>query len=220
MENPMPLPVEITGKESRAGDGGALDALIDFYRSFNASDLNALAANWADGEAPSMDNPIGGIRRGWPAIKEGYAKLFNGSATVRVAFHDFVAQGNNDFHLFVGREKGYCETAETISSTTALRSAMQSVSQTIPVIFGEASFTDSDLRTHWPTVYPKLKAAGLDNHRLLARQIAARLATSRRGYRASDAPGQFHTRAASRAKYLRSISPERLPPWQGRRSRE
>jgi len=42
----MSLPVEITGKESPAGDGSALDALIDFYRSFNASDLKALAANW------------------------------------------------------------------------------------------------------------------------------------------------------------------------------
>jgi len=27
-----------------------------------------------------------------------------------VAFHDFSAQGNNDYHLFVGREKGLCET--------------------------------------------------------------------------------------------------------------
>ena len=57
-----------------------------------------------------MDNPIGGIRRGWPAIREGYAKLFSGPAIVRVAFHDFSAQGNNDYHLFVGREKGLCET--------------------------------------------------------------------------------------------------------------
>jgi ketosteroid isomerase-like protein len=106
----MSLPGEITGREAPIGDGSALDALIDFYRAFNASDLKALAANWADGEAPSMDNPIGGIRRGWPAIREGYAKLFSGPATVRVAFHDFTAQGNNDYHLFVGREKGFCET--------------------------------------------------------------------------------------------------------------
>jgi hypothetical protein len=60
----MSLPAEITGSESPAGDGSALDALIDFYRAFNASDLKALGANWADGEVPSMDNPIGGIRRG------------------------------------------------------------------------------------------------------------------------------------------------------------
>ena len=67
----MSLPAEISGKEAPARDGSALDALIDFYRSFNASDLNALAAN-----------PIGGIRRGWPAIREGYAKLFSGPAIV------------------------------------------------------------------------------------------------------------------------------------------
>jgi hypothetical protein len=107
---PMELPAEISGRETTAGDGSALDALIDFYRSFNASDLNALAANWADGQAPSMDNPIGGIRRGCPAIREGYAKLFSGPAIVRVTFHDFAAQGNDDFHLFVGREKGFCES--------------------------------------------------------------------------------------------------------------
>src|ERR1700730_16169279 len=101
----MSLPAEITGREAPARDGSALDALIDFYRAFNTSDLEALAANWAEGDAPSMDNPIGGIRRGWPAIEEGFAKLFGGPATVRVAFHDFTAQGNNDYHLFVGREK-------------------------------------------------------------------------------------------------------------------
>jgi hypothetical protein len=66
----MSLPTEINGRETPARDGSALEALIDFYRAFNASDLEALAANWAEGDAPSMDNPIGGIRRGWPAIKE------------------------------------------------------------------------------------------------------------------------------------------------------
>src|SRR2546426_8312496 len=64
---------EITGTETRAKDGSPLDARIEFYRAFNAGDLDALAANWADGDAPSMDNPIGGIRRGWPAIREGYS---------------------------------------------------------------------------------------------------------------------------------------------------
>lgn len=101
---------EITGRETRAGDGGPLDALIDFYRRFNAKDLDGLAASWVDGDAPSMDNPIGGIRRGWPAIRDGYSKLFNGPATVHVTFHDFTSQGGRDWHLFVGREKGICRT--------------------------------------------------------------------------------------------------------------
>ncbi len=100
----------VTGAETRAGDGRPLDALIDFYRAFNAKDLDGLAANWADGDTPSMDNPIGGIRRGWPAIREGYLKLFGGAAAVQVAFHDFSSQGGNDWHLFVGRETGTCKT--------------------------------------------------------------------------------------------------------------
>lgn len=109
---------EITGAEARVGDGSALDALMDFYRAFNARDLEGLASNWAEGDAPSMDNPIGGIRRGWPAIREGYARLFAGAARVEVAFHDFTSQGDEHWRLFVGREKGVCKTPET---TLALR---------------------------------------------------------------------------------------------------
>jgi len=68
-----------------------------------------------------MDNPIGGIRRGWPAIREGYAKLFGGPAIVRVAFHDFAAQGNDDFHLFVGREKAPVKLPQSGSSFEFVR---------------------------------------------------------------------------------------------------
>jgi hypothetical protein len=53
-----------------------------------------------------MDNPIGGIRRGWPAIRNAYSLLFEGPATIQIAFHDFTSQGGSDWHLFVGREKG------------------------------------------------------------------------------------------------------------------
>jgi hypothetical protein len=59
-----------------------------------------------------MDNPMGGIRRGWQSISEGYLKLFGGPAIVQVTFHDFTSQGGDDWHLFVGREKGTCVTAD------------------------------------------------------------------------------------------------------------
>src|ERR1700733_532408 len=99
--------IEITGAEALAGDGGPLDALIDFYRSFNARDLDGLTANWADGDAPSMDGPLGGVRRGWLAIREGYSKLFNGPATVRVGFPDFTTQGGGGGRgRFVGARGG------------------------------------------------------------------------------------------------------------------
>ena len=88
--------------------GSPLEALVGFYRAFNAGDLDALAANWAPGERPSMDNPIGGIRRGWPAIRAAYQALFEGPARVQVAFYDFTSEGGDDWHLFVGREAGTC----------------------------------------------------------------------------------------------------------------
>ena len=103
---------EITGSEALASDGSALDALIGFYRAFNARDLDGLAANWLEGQVPSMDNPFGGIRRGWPSIREGYARLFNGPARVEVTFHDFTRQSGSDWSLFVGRERGTCKTPE------------------------------------------------------------------------------------------------------------
>ena len=101
---------EITGLEVPSGRGDALDALIEFYKAFNTRDLAALAVNWEQGDGPSMDNPMGGIRRGWQSISEGYMKLFDGPAIVQVKFHDFTSQGGDDWHLFVGREVGTCTT--------------------------------------------------------------------------------------------------------------
>lgn len=89
-----------------AAIGHALDAFIRRMRQlpqkFRLSNLMPSGF--------SMDNPIGGIRRGWSAIRDGYAKLFGGNVTVTVTFYDSSSQGGDDWHLFVGREKGTCET--------------------------------------------------------------------------------------------------------------
>ncbi|MDQ0323905.1 hypothetical protein QO002_006112 [Pararhizobium capsulatum DSM 1112] len=103
-------PTKVSGGETKQGDGGPVDALIDFYGAFNRGDLIGLKAVWLEGGEPSMDNPVGGIRRGWNQIAQGYSKLFEGQATVRVTFHDFTSQGGDDWHLFVGRERGACRT--------------------------------------------------------------------------------------------------------------
>ncbi|TCR70990.1 nuclear transport factor 2 family protein [Rhizobium sp. BK376] len=101
---------QIDGSEVKSDRNSALDALIDFYNAFNRADLVGLKAIWVEGEAPSMDNPVGCIRRGWKSIEDGYSTLFSGVAKVHVAFHDFTSQGGSDWHLFVGRERGKCET--------------------------------------------------------------------------------------------------------------
>jgi len=102
------MPATINGSEHTAPDHAPLASLVAFYQAFNARDLEALARNWATGEEPSMDNPIGGVRRGWPDIRAGYERLFGGPAHVYVEFHDYTETAGADFHLFVGRERGYC----------------------------------------------------------------------------------------------------------------
>jgi hypothetical protein len=114
--------MEINGTETAQEDGSALDALIRFYRAFNAGNLKGLEKVWLGGSDPSMDNPIGGIRRGWDQIADGYSKLFEGQAKVQVTFHDFTSQGGEEWHLFVGRERGICrrgtETLDVAFRTT------------------------------------------------------------------------------------------------------
>ena len=103
----------ITGKELAAQSSAPLSAMTEFYRAFNGADLAGLEANWAPGDLPSMDNPIGGIRRGWGEIGAGYARLFGGRAIIYVEFFDFTTHGGDDYCLFVGRERGHCGTPET-----------------------------------------------------------------------------------------------------------
>ena len=59
-----------------------LAALSAFYCAFNSKDLDALAQVWRDGDEPSMTNPVGALRRGWP----------------------------DRTCVFVGREKATCES--------------------------------------------------------------------------------------------------------------
>lgn len=112
------LPTEISGNEAIDDPASPLAALSAFYHAFNGSDLDGLAQVWLDGDEPSMSNPVGGLRRGWPDIREGYARLFGGTARVRVTFHDFTTHGDDCTCVFVGREKGTCESP---SGALALR---------------------------------------------------------------------------------------------------
>ena len=57
-----------------------------------------------------MDNPIGGIRRGWPEIRDGHVKLFAGNANVYVEFYDYTIQRGEEWALAVGGERGRCVT--------------------------------------------------------------------------------------------------------------
>src|SRR6185312_11425940 len=59
-------------------------ALAQFYAAFNGSDIDLMAENWDHGDDAVMDNPIGGIARGWDSIRPIYERLFGGTAQIQV----------------------------------------------------------------------------------------------------------------------------------------
>ncbi len=107
-----PIQTPITGAEHAPGDE-PLAALIGFYRAFNARDLALMEQNWDTSEDASMDNPLGGIRRGWSELRAVYERLFNGQARVYVEFHDYTLHRIGDAFIAVGRERGQLQRPGT-----------------------------------------------------------------------------------------------------------
>ncbi len=103
----------ITGREATATGRMPLDALAQFYRAFNERDLALMERNWDEGDDVAMDNPLGGIKRGWPEIRAVYEKIFAGAARVHVEFHDYTLHVLGDVFYAVGRERGRFEEGGT-----------------------------------------------------------------------------------------------------------
>ncbi|MBT9538009.1 MAG: nuclear transport factor 2 family protein [Nitrospirae bacterium] len=100
-----PEPTPITGREKK-GVSTPKQALIDFYYAFNNHDLNKMSKNWAQTDEIVMDNPLGGIKRGWDEIKAVYEHIFNGTAKVYVEFYDYTIHETREMFYAAGRERG------------------------------------------------------------------------------------------------------------------
>jgi hypothetical protein len=85
-----------------------LGALNEFYRAFNGRDLALMQQNWQPDECV-LDNPLGGIRRGWGEIESLYRKLFTGKARVWVEFYDYCLHTGHELFCAAGRERGLFE---------------------------------------------------------------------------------------------------------------
>jgi len=102
----MAVTTAITGDEVVTDHDSPVAALVAFYRGFNHRDLNRVAASWAPTADIAMDNPLGGIKRGWPEIEVVYRRLFGGPARVYVEFHDYSLIVSDAMFCAVGRERG------------------------------------------------------------------------------------------------------------------
>ena len=85
-----PIQTAITGKENLVDiKDEKRKALTEFYKAFNGRDFTLMQKNWLNSEEIAMDNPLGGIKRGWEEIKEIYTRIFSGKVLVYVEYYDY-----------------------------------------------------------------------------------------------------------------------------------
>jgi ketosteroid isomerase-like protein len=100
----------ITGSEQINDPRDPLHALAEFYRALNTRDLALMEANWDNGNDSAMDNPLGGIKRGWPEIRAVYDTLFHTDGEFHFEFFDYTLHRFQEIFYVVGRERGYLRT--------------------------------------------------------------------------------------------------------------
>lgn len=107
-----PIQTPITGDEDQGNLSLPYQALVQFYYAFNHRDIKTMADNWAQSEETAMDNPLGGIKRGWDEIRLVYERIFNGPARVYVEYYDYTIHPTDEMFYAVGRERGYFRLGE------------------------------------------------------------------------------------------------------------
>ena len=108
----QPINEPITGKEAQGNLATPKQALVQFYYAFNHRDLDVMSRNWDQSDDIAMDNPLGGIKRGWIEIKGVYASIFDGPAEVYVEYYDYTIHETAELFYAVGREQGFLKLKE------------------------------------------------------------------------------------------------------------
>jgi len=108
-----PTQTPITGNEEQGDLSSPFEALVQFYHAFNSRDIKEMSENWEQSEDIAMDNPLGGIKRGWTDISSVYEKIFDGRAEVYVEYYDYTVHEHGDVFYAVGRERGFFKLGDT-----------------------------------------------------------------------------------------------------------
>ena len=106
----------VTGKEPKDHLTPQMRALSAFYQALNSRDMELMAQNWAQTDEVVMDNPVGGIKRGWDEIRAVYERVFGSSGRFWFEFYDFSCHEAGEIFYVVGRERGEYTAGETVLS--------------------------------------------------------------------------------------------------------
>jgi hypothetical protein len=118
----QPVQKPITGQENPTDLSMPEQALSQFYHAFNSRDMEMMAQNWAQADDIVMDNPLGGIKRGWSEIQPVYARILEGPAQVYVEYYDYTLHETGEVFYTGGRERGYLRSG-SVDLTLAIRTS-------------------------------------------------------------------------------------------------
>jgi hypothetical protein len=88
------------------GIEGAKMLMESFYFAFNNRNMDVFNKVWANHQLIQLNNPLGGILRGYVSIAALYEQVFNGTASVWVELSDIVEFQTENMIVFAGRESG------------------------------------------------------------------------------------------------------------------
>jgi len=108
-----PTESPVSGQGAIGSLAEPLQALSQFYKALNARDMQMMEQNWVASSDAAMDNPLGGITRGWPNIHAVYERLFAVKGNYRFEFWDYTLHVAADVFFVVGRERGRIEAHDS-----------------------------------------------------------------------------------------------------------
>jgi ketosteroid isomerase-like protein len=104
----------VTGKEKKEQLTPQIRALSEFYEALNARNIDLMARNWAQTDEAVMDNPVGGIKRGWKEIEAVYERIFSSPGQYWFEFYDYSYHEAGETFYVVGRERGEYRAGEAV----------------------------------------------------------------------------------------------------------
>jgi ketosteroid isomerase-like protein len=104
----------VTGRERKELLSPQMKALSEFYQALNHRDLDLMERNWAHTDEVVMDNPVGGIKRGWDEIRAVYTQVFSRPEPFWFEFHSYSYHEAGEIFYVVGRERGEYRSGETV----------------------------------------------------------------------------------------------------------
>ncbi len=110
--------VPITGREQKQQLTPQIRALSGFYQALNNRNLELMAQNWTSTDEAVMDNPVGGIVRGWTEIRSVYERIFSNPGQYWFEFYDYSYHEAGEIFYVVGRERGEYRAGDVVLKMT------------------------------------------------------------------------------------------------------